>query len=255
MIQECSAVHSVEEIASNIFQLSFRSPSISRDVKPGQFVNVKVGNGIVPLLRRPFSIFSAEGNILSIIFNVVGLGTKLLSEKKPGEDLDVLGPLGSGVFPLDDASYETALLVAGGLGVAPLPFLTSRVPTAKKIYSFIGARTSAQLVKKGLRNIQSATDDGSEGIHGTVVTLLQSFTAQHRIESPRIYACGPTPMMRAVKEFAFEHKIPCFFALECEMACGIGLCQGCPVEMTNSGKKFSLVCKDGPVFEASTVSF
>jgi 2-polyprenylphenol hydroxylase and related flavodoxin oxidoreductases len=255
MVQEHARILAVNEIASNIFQLSFLSPSISLRALPGQFVNVRVEDSAVLLLRRPFSIFSVENEIVSIIFNVVGLGTKLLSQKKTGETLDILGPLGKGVFPYDDETYETALLVAGGLGVAALPFLNSRLRLSKKIVSFLGARTSSYVVRNGLDNVHIATDDGSEGFRGTVVELLKDIMRERTIGRTRIFSCGPIPMMRTLSKFAREKNIPCYVALECEMACGIGLCQGCPVETVDSKKKYNLVCKDGPVFEARKVNF
>lgn len=255
MIQELAAVQSVTAIASNIFQLSFRSPTISANAVPGQFVNVRIENSTAPLLRRPFSVFSVEGTDVSIIFNVIGRGTELLSKKKSGEVIDVLGPLGHGVFPFDDSSYATALLVAGGLGVAAFPFLQSRIPRSKNVVSFLGARTSSQIVRSTLRNVQVATDDGSEGYHGTVVELFEQFVNGRTPDRARIFSCGPLPMMRAVSGVARRKNIPCYLALECEMACGIGLCQGCPVETVNGIKKYNLVCKDGPVFESSRVNF
>ena len=255
MIQEHAPITAVKEIASNIFQLSFLSPSISHSALPGQFVNVKAEESAVPLLRRPFSIFSVEGETVSILFNVVGLGTRLLSQKKAGETLDVLGPLGNGVFPYSDEKYETALLVAGGLGVAAFPFLNSRLRASKKVVSFLGAKTSSWVVRKGLDNIHVATDDGSEGFHGTVVDLLKKFMDENSVPHPRIYSCGPMPMMRALAKYSREKDIPCYAALEREMACGIGLCQGCPVETAGDGRKYKLVCKDGPVFEVQDILF
>jgi dihydroorotate dehydrogenase electron transfer subunit len=255
MIQEHCRIQSVKEIAPNIFELSFISQAISAQVLPGQFVNIRVEDSLHPLLRRPFSLFSVDAPIVSIIFNAIGIGTKLLSQKKPGETLDIIGPLGNGVFPLNDGGFATALLVAGGLGVATFPFLTSRLSQTKNILTFIGARTTSNVIRTGLENIQIATDDGSEGFHGTVVELFKAFINEQSVDTPRIYSCGPMPMMRAVAQFAKEKNIPCYVALECEMACGIGLCQGCPVETTMGEKKYNLVCKDGPVFETRKVNF
>jgi len=255
MVQEHAPVHSVEEIAPNIFQLAFRSQKIAGQAEPGQFVNVKVEDARGPLLRRPFSIYAVDKDNVSIIFNVVGRGTKLLAEMAVGENLDVLGPLGRGVFPYKDDGFGTALLVAGGLGVAALPFLNALIPIKKKRIAFLGARTASQIVRSGLDPVHVATDDGSEGLHGTVVDLLGRFLKTATVERPRIFSCGPLPMMRALKEFARDKSIECYLALEGEMACGIGLCQGCPVQTIEGKKKFELVCSDGPVFEASTVSF
>ena len=257
MTQENALIHSVQEIASNIFQLSFVSPAISIKAIPGQFVNVRVEDSNVPLFRRPFSIFNIEGDIVSIIFNTVGMGTSLLSRKRPGNRLDVLGPLGNGGFPLRHENNSTLLIVAGGLGIAAFPFFTSRVAGDSKIVTFVGARSSAYVVRTGLKNVQVATDDGSEGSRGTVVDLLKEYLAKHELEHAHahIFSCGPSAMMRAVSAIAREKRIPCHLALECEMACGIGLCQGCPVESSNGEKKYRLVCKEGPVFDALDVNF
>lgn len=255
MIQEYVSIHSVQEIASNIFQLSFISPAISATAVPGQFVNVRADDSHVPLFRRPFSIFNVEGDAVSIIFNTVGIGTSLLSRKRPGHLLDVLGPLGQGTFPLHNESGSTLLIVAGGLGIAAFPFFTSRVVGGPNIVTFIGARTSTQIVRAGLKNVHVATDDGSEGFRGSVVDLLKEYLIKHHHEHAHIFSCGPSPMMRVVSTIAREQGIPCHLALECEMACGIGLCQGCPVETVNGEKKYRLVCKEGPVFDAHLVNF
>lgn len=255
MNQEHCRIESVTEVAPNIFELSFISHAISGQVLPGQFINIRIEDSLVPLLRRPFSLFSVDAPVVSIIFNAIGIGTKLLSQKKRGDMLDVIGPLGNGVFPLDGEDFSTAILVAGGLGVATFPFLTSRLSSTKNLFTFIGARTASHVIRKGLKNVRIATDDGSEGFLGTVVDLFEAFLNEHKVVTPRIFSCGPMPMMRAVAQIAEEKNIPCYVALECEMACGIGLCQGCPVESATGEKKYNLVCKDGPVFETRKVNF
>lgn len=255
MVQEHAQIDSVQEIAPSIYRLSFVSRTISAQVLPGQFVNIRVEDSFYPLLRRPFSVFSADGDILSIIFNMVGVGTRLLSRKQKGQLVDVLGPLGSGLFPLQDDGYETAIIVAGGLGVAAFPLLTTRLPQSKKVISFVGARTASQIVRHGLREVRVATDDGTEGFQGTVVELLKTYLGEHAVRRPRLFGCGPTAMMRALRQFASEKEIPCYVSLECDMACGVGLCQGCPVESAGGGKKYRLVCKEGPVFDAQTIQF
>jgi len=255
IVQEYALITALKEIASGIFQLTFRSSSISCTALPGQFVNISAEESAVPLLRRPFSIYSIDGDNVSIIFNVVGIGTKMLSQRKTGDTVDVLGPLGKGVFPFDDEKFETALFVAGGLGVAALPFLNSRLGNLKKVVTFLGARTSSQIVRQGLDNVHVATDDGSEGFQGTVVDLLKNYMAENAVVHPRVYSCGPTPMLRDLANYCVEEDIACYAALECEMACGIGLCQGCPVETENGENKYKLVCKDGPVFDVHDIIF
>ena len=209
----------------------------------------------VPLLRRPFSIFSVEGEIVSIIFNVVGLGTRLLSQKKAGETLDVLGPLGNGVFPFSDEKYDTALLVAGGLGVAAFPFLNSRLACLEKCH-FLSWRKNIVFGRTERTGQYPRRDRRWERrVPWKCCRSAEKFMDENPVLHPRIYSCGPMPMMRALAKYSREKHIPCYAALECEMACGIGLCQGCPVETAGDGRKYKLVCKDGPVFEVQDILF
>ncbi|MDE3056473.1 MAG: dihydroorotate dehydrogenase electron transfer subunit [Bacteroidota bacterium] len=254
MVQTHAPVHSVEEIASGIFRLVFRSHELAATAQPGQFVNVKVNDSLFPLLRRPFSIFFVEGDLVSILFNVIGEGTRILVGKKPGDVIDVIGPLGNGFSAaMNSGGYKTAVIVAGGLGIAPFPFFLSKLEKNKNVLSFIGARTANQIVRFGFNRIHIATDDGSEGFSGNVVDLLAEHFSDHRYELPRIFSCGPTRMLKRLSEFTQKKNIACYASLECAMACGIGLCQGCPVETINGKKKYALVCREGPVFETGAV--
>lgn len=252
MIQTFARITGLRTVAPNILVLSFQAPEIASIVEPGQFVNIKVNTFNVPLLRRPFSVYNVDKNDVEIIFNVIGLGTSILSQKRPGDILDIIGPLGV-PFTLSD-NFDTALLVAGGLGVAPLPMITSALKnTAKNIVTFLGARASDQVVSANLTNIHIATDDGSDGFHGTVVDLLRAEFAKQKFRGPKIFACGPHPMLRAVASLAKELQVPCEVSMESAMACGIGLCQGCPIEIIGGSKKYALVCKDGTVFDSRMI--
>jgi dihydroorotate dehydrogenase electron transfer subunit len=156
-------------------------------------------------------------------------------------------------FRLDD-DFETALLVGGGIGVAPLPLTAAYLRSReKRMLSFIGARRQSQLVTMGLDNVVSATDDGSVGFHGTVVECLRAYVQQHDVVNPKIFSCGPNRMLKAIADLALESNIACEVSLESEMACGIGICQGCPIERANGERKYYLVCKDGPCFDAREV--
>jgi dihydroorotate dehydrogenase electron transfer subunit len=251
MIQTHALVTDCQEIQEGIFLLSFRSPEIARGSAPGQFVNIRCSNGCLPLLRRPFSISRVAGDSTELMFNVVGQGTTLLSKKKAGDDLDVLGPLGSPFKFQGD--FDTAILVGGGLGVAPFPFLTDALLREKKnIQTIIGARSSRQLAERHLLNVQVATDDGSRGFRGTVIDLLKTVMPKQRTRNTKIFGCGPTKMLSALSEFAREKGIECELSLEGDMACGMGLCQGCPVERVD-GKKYSLVCVEGPTFNSKDI--
>jgi dihydroorotate dehydrogenase electron transfer subunit len=252
MLRVNAVVISCREIQSGIFRLAFEAPMIARTAAPGTFVNLRCDNGCTPLLRRPFSISRVEGDSIELVFNVVGHGTRLLSQKKAGDDLDVLGPLGT-PFRVR-GGFRTAMLVGGGLGVAPFPFLTRALLGEKKIVrTFVGARTGDQLVETNLQNVRVATDDGSRGFHGTVIDLLRSTGREGHPEDLKIFGCGPTKMLIALSEFAGKAGIECELSLEGDMGCGMGLCQGCPVERVGGGKKYSLVCVDGPTFNSNDI--
>ncbi len=244
----CSVVRS-QTVGQKILSLRFHAPEIASTVRAGQFLNIKVGDGCEPLLRRPFSVYRTDGDDVEIIYSVIGRGTAQLSLKRPGDDLDVLGPLGV-PFKVRDDAYETALLVAGGLGIAPLPILTrSILDEGKAVASFVGARCEDALVVDHLQNVRVATDDGSKGIHGTVVDLLRTVLDGERFERPKIFACGPTAMLRSLAALARERDILCEVSLEGVMACGFGICQGCPVELLEGPQRYALMCKDGPTFD------
>lgn len=240
------------QIAEGIFIVSLRSAHLAEYASPGQFVNIRCGDGCLPLLRRPFSISRVEGDMLELMFNVVGQGTRMLASRKSGDFVDVLGPLGV-PFKLD-GTFETALLVGGGLGAAPLPFLTDRLLAHKKqIQTYLGARRANQLTEKHLVDVRVSTDDGSRGHHGTVVDALKKRLSENKPGKPKIFGCGPTPMLKALAEYADSVGIECELSLEGDMACGMGICQGCPVERTDGKKKYSLVCVEGPTFNSHDI--
>ena len=241
-----------EEPAEGLFVLRFQSKEVSESASPGQFVNIRSADACLPLLRRPFSISRRVGDEIELLFNVVGQGTRMLAAKRPGDVLDVLGPLG--VPFATQGEYETALIVAGGVGVAPFPFLTEELKQRRKaIVTFLGARTANQLAAANLENVQVSTDDGSRGYHGTVVALVREYLRQRRVSRSKIFGCGPTRMLKALAEVVGETNIDCEVSLEGNMACGVGLCQGCPVERSNGKKKYALVCVEGPTFNAKDI--
>jgi len=252
MIQISPFVTDCRQILEGIFVLSFRSAEIARNAAPGQFVNIRCGDGCLPLLRRPFSISRIEDDSIELLFSVVGKGTSLLSQKRPGEPLDVLGPLGM-PFKIH-GPYETAILVGGGLGAAPFPFLTDvLLRENKKVLTVVGARSVKQLTVRHLLNVQLATDDGSQGFRGTVIDLLKTIVPNDGSNSTKIFGCGPTKMLSARSEFARVRGMECELSLEGDMACGMGLCQGCPVERSDGKKKYSLVCVEGPTFNSKDI--
>jgi dihydroorotate dehydrogenase electron transfer subunit len=252
MVQESCRVTKVKELARSMFALEFLSPDIARSATPGQFVNIRIDRAACPLWRRPMSICDVDGATVRILFNVVGRGTAILAQARPDESIDVVGPLGHGFDT--DKHFDLAVLVAGGLGVAPFPFLI-RSLSRKKIpfVTLVGARTAKQLVLEGLKEVSVATDDGSQGYRGSVVDLLRSHLEKLRTSSPIVFACGPTPMFRSLQPLIRDANLPCEASVETSMACGIGLCQGCPVETADGPRKYKLACKDGPVFNLAKI--
>jgi len=250
LLQVDTIVESVQEIQKNIFLLKVSAPSIAAQAKPGQFCNIKVNDNNSPLLRRPFSICEINSDKISFMFNIVVVGTEILSKKRKGDRLNIIGPLGNGFNY--DGNYKNALIVAGGIGAAPFPFLINEVTEDKRISCFIGGRSKDDLISYKMKNILTSTDDGSEGFHGNVVQLLNSKINEYDKNETKIFACGPTPMLNAVSEFSINEGIECEISTESVMACGFGICQGCVIESTKK-KGFVLVCKDGPVFNAEDV--
>ncbi len=239
------------ELENRIFLVKIYSPEIASVIKPGQFLNIRVSASYYPLLRRPFSVCDVESDHFYIMFNIYGEGTKLLAKKHPGELIDILGPLGNGFNLTDD--YDTAVIAAGGLGAAPFPYLTRNLQKDKKVVTFIGGRSHSDLIKYGLKNINLSTDDGSEGYRGTVVEMLSAKLPELKDSKMKIFGCGPNAMLRSLKELALANNINCEVSTECAMACGFGICQGCPIESTAQKDKYLLVCKDGPVFNVKDV--
>ena len=228
------------------------APEIAKKILPGQFLNIKVSDSLTPLLRRPFSVSDACNEEISILFHVCGEGTSILANKKPGESLDVIAPLGNGFST--DGSYKTALLVAGGIGVAPFPYLTKElVRTGKEVVTFYGASHAAMICDGKLINTMIATDDGSSGHHGTVIDLLEKHLASFPKESTKVFVCGPHRMLAAAQELLLKNNYEAEISAEAAMACGFGICQGCPMPSSQQEDLFLLVCKDGPVFNAKEI--
>ena len=233
----------------NYWHLEFESGAIAQKALPGQFVNIKVSEGFEPLLRRPLSIHEVKKDKVKLFYEVIGRGTCILSARKPGELLDIIGPLGQG---FDYSQQANALgikniLIAGGMGVAPLFFLAQQIKASKPLV-LIGAKTKRQILcapefKRLGCVLKLATDDGSVGFKGRVTDLLKIVLEQ--VKPGKLFSCGPRPMLKAVSEIAQENKIPAQLSLEEHLACGIGACLGCVVSTKGGYKR---VCKDGPIF-------
>jgi dihydroorotate dehydrogenase electron transfer subunit len=253
----------IEPITPVVFRLSFLSKEIAREAQPGQFVMIHPQKFSEPLLPRPFSIHRVQGNRVDLLIRAVGQGTRQLCGLSPGEVLEVKGPLGRG-FTLD--SERDPILVAGGIGVAPLFYLADRLVKMKRSKTLapprllIGAGSKKELW--GLREfkeigiqVRAVTEDGSLGRKGLVTDLLAGMSAKG-LERAMIYTCGPQGMLRAVASWAAAGDIPCQVSLEARMACGMGACLGCSVARPDdSGLGYAKVCQDGPVFEAQEVAW
>ncbi len=247
-----------KKIQSQYFLLRAHSPDIAATAKPGQFVMIKVSseNTTDPLLRRPLSIMSAEpeSGIIEMIYKIAGRGTALLSNKKTGQNLDIIGPLGNG-FPELPQSHS-ALVVGGGVGIPPLIFLTQRLCQRDNVAvtAFIGAKTGQDIVCperfliNGAENVLCATENGDTGVKGFVTEALNDFLNKHSVDTPVIYACGPEQMLKAVARIGKSRSIPTFVSLEEHMGCGVGACLGCVVDTVNG---YKTVCSDGPVFNTA----
>lgn len=230
---------------------------------PGQFLMLSPGphsrvERYDPLLPRPMAIFRTRGTgettAVEVLYKVVGRGTRLLADAHPGEEVRLVGPLGQG-FP-DPVPGERVILVGGGTGIASLYDLARQASKRARVSVLLGARSAADLMGRaefeGLDvDLQIATDDGSDGTEGFVTDLLEREIA--RESAARVYACGPTPMMRRAAEITAETGLPCLVSLENRMACGFGICLGCAVPRSDEG--YHLVCRDGPVFESRELSW
>jgi dihydroorotate dehydrogenase electron transfer subunit len=226
-------------------------PPIAPKARPGQFVMVRCGEGMEYQLRRPFSIHQIDGERLALLFNVVGRGTRWLSQCQVGDNLDLLGALGNG-YSVNPGSHNL-LLVAGGIGIAPLVFLAQQALSQDcSVTLLIGALTARQLYPQHLLPAEikliTTTEDGTAGRKGMITDLLPDFIGG----ADQIFACGPVGMyqtMAAQKQKLLRAK-PVQISLEVRMGCGLGICYGCTVK-TKSGLK--QLCKDGPIFSLEDV--
>jgi dihydroorotate dehydrogenase electron transfer subunit len=253
-MQIAAKIKANTRVGQHCYKLALAAPAVARNAAPGNFLMVKVSGNTDPLLRRPLSIHSVDSSagVVELLYEVVGTGTRILSQKKTGERVSVIGPLGNGFSFSRDMKRRHAVIVAGGMGAAPLLFLAQRIK-ADCMTVLIGARTRQQLLcisdfKKLGCDVSVATDDASSGFHGRVTELLEDILARNAGSNPVLYGCGPEPMLKAMALLCRKHRLHAQVSLEAHMACGIGACLGCVVQ-TKQG--LSRVCKEGPVFEIS----
>jgi len=251
MLEQDTDIVFNREVAPATFLMGFHAPEIVAKARPGQFVMVRTRRGPDPLLRRPFSICGTrKKSLLLILYRVVGRGTSILSRTTEGERLSVMGPLGN-FFELPNIRRKP-VLVAGGMGTAPLLFLAQAIGTKNLIF-LAGYRSlheipGMDLIRPAGLNISIATDEGSAGYHGLVTELLEDWLKGLSDRDIEIFTCGPMAMIKSVSSIALAGNIPCQVSLETAMACGVGACQGCVVKTVNPDLVYARVCKEGPVF-------
>ena len=245
----CSKIIENKSIGKDVFRITFSDKYLSENLSAGQFVNVCCDK----TLRRPLSIADVdiEKHVISLIYQIRGEGTKILSKKQKGDIIDVVGPLGNG---FDTSNDKKVLIVGGGIGSIPLLYLARQLKDADVVLGF--KSKSDIILEKEFndfsKNVKISTDDGSYGYHGYVSSLVEEIINSAKYDC--IYACGPIIMMKLVKTIAEDNNLPVFLSLEERMACGIGACDGCVVETIDKGKtEYKKVCSDGPVFDGTKV--
>ena len=252
-----------DQIIADHKVLVCEAPALAAVARPGHFVNVLTAERTDPLLRKPFSIYTVDRTLgqISLLYSIVGATTTGMARKKPGDLLDLVGPLGGRIFQPDPRPGAAHILVGGGYGVPPLVFLSRELQladTEPEMVFIIGARRKDLLLceeelKAAGVDARAATEDGSHGTHGRVTDALAPLLAERSGQPVTVYCCGPTPMMRAVGELCQSVGVPCQLSVEVAMPCGIGVCMGCVLDLAD-GRRVRC-CVDGPMFEASEVKW
>lgn len=254
--KEQAVVISQEQLADGIYSMWIRTEA-SRTAKPGQFLSLYTNDG-TKLLPRPISIceIDAENGSLRVVYRVTGerTGTESFSRMKAGDTIPVIGPLGNG-FPLERAAGKKVFLMGGGIGVPPILELAKQLECEEK-QILAGYRDQQTFLKEEFEQngtLYISTEDGSVGTKGNVMDAIR----ENGLKADIIYACGPTPMLRAIKQYAEEQNIECYISLEERMACGIGACLACVCKSKekdhHSNVNNKRICKDGPVFLSTEV--
>ncbi len=256
--KETAVVLSQQEISENIYSLTLKV-SFADAVRAGQFVSL-FSHDRSRLLPRPISVCEADPDTgtIRLVYRTAGKGTKEFSKLNEGSTVELIGPLGNG-FPVEEAEGRKVLLIGGGIGIPPMlgcaKALLNMHNGSSPVFA-VGYRSADTYLLEDLKGIAPvilSTDDGSLGTHGTVIDALR----ENETEGDLIFACGPKPMLRSVKAYAEEKKMPCYVSMEERMACGIGVCLGCVCKTTekdaHSLVNNARICKDGPVFDAEYV--
>lgn len=249
-----STVIEQKMIADGICSMWLDAKEVAVQAKPGQFISV-YSNDKSRVLPRPISIceIDREKGTLRIVYRVVGKGTKEFSKAEAGDSFEILGPLGNG-FPIEEAKGKKVLMIGGGIGVPPMLQTAKEIEGEAIIVS--GYRNQDLFLKEELESAGTlfiATEDGSVGTKGNVVDAIR----ENQIKADMMFACGPKPMLRALKNYALEKGIPCWISMEEKMACGVGACLACVCQSkdvdSHSHVHNKRICKDGPVFLSTEV--
>ncbi len=255
-----------EQLAEFEYEITLLAPQVAREARPGQFMQVLYDQNYNPFTRRPFSVYRVdkEEGTFSIVYLARGVFTQGLRNKRPGQLLSVVGPLGNWFEP-DPRPQAAHIMVAGGVGAPPLYLLaeTMRCEAGQecRIAVINGARTRNLLVAVqeftdlGV-DLHFTTDDGTHGLRGVVTDAL--LTLLDEAAGPaHVYTCGPTAMLRAVSDICIPRNIPCQVSVETIMPCGLGVCMGCVVKIRNrdsaQGYDYLRSCYEGPVFRAEDI--
>jgi dihydroorotate dehydrogenase electron transfer subunit len=284
MLEQTAQIISNERDTDAYFRLVLSAPQIAPLVQPGQFAHVRVTPLKDALLRRPFSIFQVAGDTFSILYKTVGKGTEALSRMRAGEEVSIIAPLGHG-FTVPKSGGETPLLVAGGYGMAAMYLLAQRSP--QKGIVFVGGRKRVDILcEKEFAalgwDVRVTTEDGSHGEKGLVTqpllaelrsgrgheaqiknaetsqslpTPAPTFRTPHSaLRTPKLFACGPTGMLKAVGKIAEDFNVPAELSMDEHMCCGVGVCLTCVIPVkTGDGWEYQRTCTEGPVFDSRIV--
>lgn len=248
-----AVVYRQQEIATDIYDMWIET-ELATQAKPGQFISVYTQDKSA-LLPRPISIceIDKKNQRIRIVYRIAGKGTREFAGYHAGASIDILGTLGNG-FPVKEAAGRRAFLMGGGIGIPPMLALAKAIEGPKDIIT--GYRNNELFLAEDLAKYGSlhvATEDGSVGTKGNVMDAI----AAKNLKADVIFACGPMPMLRAIKQYAEKENIPAYISLEERMACGVGACLGCVVKTkevdAHSHVKNARICTDGPVYLASEV--
>jgi dihydroorotate dehydrogenase electron transfer subunit len=276
MSDETAAVIENRSLSGGHFLLSLDAPRQAPEVRPGQFVMLRILGRSDVLLRRPMSVFDVQTNggqssasshtlgVIQLLYKVVGRGTRLMAELKPGDKVGLLAPLGHGFFEEEYLPHahecDEILFVAGGIGIAALLLPAKHLAEAGfKQRLFFGARTKDDLVgvkqfKPLVRAMLLATENGSAGYRGFVTRPLEQYLIKHSDRKFLLMVCGPWAMLRATVELAKRFRHPCLVSMENRMGCGLGVCLGCSIRVQGEGHEaYQRVCTEGPVFWADKI--